>query len=370
MAYKDKRGGKHKGKWIAMWRVGTKPNGKPDYKRRYGFTREKDAKACEDEEKAKIALEGGLPATVRLAKVKDICKEYLDNRKDTIQISTFQNDLTHIDNHILPLLGNKLVIDIDYQTILKFRKDLLAKDLSNSRTNRIIGKFKSIYQFYTVNNGITKDPFLTLKNLKAEARKEPVFYDFKEFKKYISNCTDPIYYTLFSLLYYTGIRKGEALSLFWSDIDFDNKILNITKSVIQKVPAVPYKITNPKTRKSIRKIKLDVHTIKILKQHMNRQKEYAGFNLQKFVFGVNKPLSETTIYNRHKETIERANLKHMKIHGFRHSNASLLINNGADILLVSKRLGHSNIKMTLDTYAHLFPEKEDEVITLIDELED
>ncbi len=89
---------------------------------------------------------------------------------------------------------------------------------------------------------------------------------------------------------------------------------------------------------------------------MKEEKKY-GFNDNWFIFGSYKPLSETTIRRVADKAMLAANLKHITLHGFRHSHASLLINGNMNIKLISSRLGHSSVTETLDTYTHMFPEQ-------------
>lgn len=87
-----------------------------------------------------------------------------------------------------------------------------------------------------------------------------------------------------------------------------------------------------------------------------------------FVFGGIKPLSPTTIARKKDNYCKEAGVKKIRIHDFRHSHVSLLISKGVPITAISKRLGHSNIEMTFNTYAHLIPEDEIKTINVLDDL--
>ena len=97
-------------------------------------------------------------------------------------------------------------------------------------------------------------------------------------------------------------------------------------------------------------------------------KEY-GFNDNYFVIGDAFPISSNTISSRKNRNCEIAGVPQIRIHDFRHSCASLLVNNGANITVVAKYLGHTKIEETLNTYTHLFNSALNEVVNLIDELE-
>lgn len=101
---------------------------------------------------------------------------------------------------------------------------------------------------------------------------------------------------------------------------------------------------------------------------MNIKKKYDGFNDSWFLFEGHRPLPKTTITRKKDEYCKLANVKRIRTHDFRHSHASLLINNGANPTIVAQRLGHSDIAMTLNTYSHMFPNSQKEIIKLIDNL--
>ena len=100
------------------------------------------------------------------------------------------------------------------------------------------------------------------------------------------------------------------------------------------------------------------------------KKEYYGFNNDFFVVSDAKPIADSNIYAKRTKLAELANLKPIRIHDFRHSCASLLINNGANVTLVAKYLGHTKIEETLNTYSHMFSTALDSVVSVIDSLED
>ena len=100
------------------------------------------------------------------------------------------------------------------------------------------------------------------------------------------------------------------------------------------------------------------------------KKEYYGFNDDFFVVSVAKPIANSNIYIRRTKLAALAELKVIRIYDFRHSCALLLINNGANVTLVAKYLGHTKIEETLNTYSHMLSTALDSVVSVIDSLED
>lgn len=89
-----------------------------------------------------------------------------------------------------------------------------------------------------------------------------------------------------------------------------------------------------------------------------------------FLFGRSEPLSSSTVKRQMQDTIKKSGVKRIRVHDLRHSHVSLLLNNGANIVAVSRKLGHSDVQVTLRTYAHLLPETEDKLVNILDELYD
>jgi len=97
-------------------------------------------------------------------------------------------------------------------------------------------------------------------------------------------------------------------------------------------------------------------------------KKYVGFEDNWFIFGGLEPLSPSTIGRRKNKYCDKADVKKIRIHDFRHSHASLLLSKNVPITVISQRLGHSDINMTLNTYSHMIPKDEDKAIDILNQL--
>lgn len=202
---------------------------------------------------------------------------------------------------------------------------------------------KAIHQFKDVNQGNTK--------------KEMQFYTAEQFelfieaaKKHCKTVEDWNYYVFFYILFFMGLRKGECYGLTWNDID--GNIMHIRRSVSQKVKdddGNDY-VDSPKNHKN-RDILIPQQLITVLNAHKERQQEAAPeqFSEDFKICGYgNKAIRDTSVDNRNQQYADEAGLPHIRIHDFRHSHATLLINNNVNIVAISKRLGHSNITETVN----------------------
>lgn len=153
-------------------------------------------------------------------------------------------------------------------------------------------------------------------------------------------------------LYYldlsTGLRRGELLGLKWSDIVFENRTLEV-KRQIQRVNGVIQE-TAPKTRNAYRKILLPVEAVEILQQYREQQTLESEYVFSSPTGGIMEPDCARKMLKR---VLQRAGLDEMRFHDLRHTFATLALQNGVDVKTLSGILGHYSAGFTLDTYAHV-----------------
>ena len=245
--------------------------------------------------------------------------------------------------------------------------------LSTKYKNDIYKFLKSIMNYATVwyEFNFTKVyPKMTNFTNPNEIKKEMLFFTFEEFSKFISHAGDLKTKVIYEILYYCGLRKGELRGLQWKDINFDKKGLSITKQITDQGGTVKdFHFTDPKTKSSVRVLPIAKVLLDGLKMLKNEEEKAPDFNNNYFICGDAFPISSNTIANRKNAMCEKAGVKQIRIHDFRHSRASLLINNGATVPTVSKFLGHTKIEETLNTYTHLFSSALTGVVDVIDKLD-
>lgn len=196
------------------------------------------------------------------------------------------------------------------------------------------------------------------------------YFTLEEFKQFISFEDDLKFRCFFETLYFCGLRRGEARALTWNDIDFTDEQLRINKNcvTIGHESSSNYQLTSPKTKSSNRIIPIPTILLEDLKKLKEEDKKRYGFKNTWFVFGTDIPLKNSKLRIRKNVICDRANLRQIRIHDFRHSCASLLINNGANITMVAKYLGHTKIDETLNTYSHMYKSKLNDIVGTINKL--
>lgn len=198
---------------------------------------------------------------------------------------------------------------------------------------------------------------------KLEPKKEMQVWTAEEFTAFYAALNDVVlkndldhvkYRAFFHLLYETGCRKGEAEALYWSDFDFSKKTVSITKNITRKIEGMPYQVTTPKNAGSNRVVTLtDALCAELAAFYKKQKKEKKNVV---FAFGGEDPPSTQSIARVFAAATELAGVKKIRIHDLRHSCASLLISRGVSIVAVARRLGHSSVEETLNTYAHMLPD--------------
>ncbi len=281
----------------------------------------------------------------------DLYNEFYEYKKDKVKHSP----LTGYRNCIKSLTEfHRLKIrDIKVTHYLAWRRRIGDLDLADKTKNGYYKLLKEIinygtkwhdFNFASIYNKMEK---FTNPN---KLPKEMDFYTWEEFKQYLSVIDEPKYRCLFQTLYYCGLRRGELRGLSWDNIDFFNRELSVVKNVVQEGEGGKCYVTTPKTRTSVRTLPVPERVMKDLHELYLRDKKQYGFNQKWFVFGDKEPLSAHILRHQKNKYTQESGVKQIRIHDFRHSCASVLINNGASIMIVAKYLGHAKIDETLNTY--------------------
>lgn len=179
-------------------------------------------------------------------------------------------------------------------------------------------------------------------------------------------------------LYYiaivTGMREGELLALRWQDVDLEKGIIQVRFN-LKRVPNGGLALKRPKTKSSIRSIQLGVDSIEVLKKQKQRITEWKGATNglwqdtdHLFPSSVGTPMDPTNMLRFFRTILKDAGLPKIRFHDLRHTAASLMLNNGVDVLVASKRLGHAKPSITLDVYGHLIPSIQAEAADVMDNL--
>lgn len=249
---------------------------------------------------------------------------------------------------------DKRIQSITKPQLIKWRSDLATDPRFSTATKNItIGYVRSVFRFAHDVYAI-EDPSPVLKRLKktnSEIMAEMQTWTPEEFAKFQEKVSLPIYSLYFETLFWTGMRRGEAIALQKSDLD--GGWVNIHANQRTAVEGL-----KPTKTKQSRRIRLD-DTLAAKLEALKAASDGP------YLFGGDSPLSPTTINRVFVTAIRDSGVKPIRLHDLRHSHATWLINNGVNIVAVSKRLGHASIEQTLKTYTHLLKDTDDQMMDLI-----
>ena len=256
-----------------------------------------------------------------------------------------------MDSFVVPVFSNYKVTEITAADILKWQDALSAQGYSYKYKSAIRQAFIHFFNYlkiYDIPNPLSKVKGFRRLN---ERKKEMLFWTEDEFKKFIYTVDDLTYKTLFSFMYLTGCRKGEALSLHWTDLQ--NNSVKIEKTLSAKTVSKQYIETTPKTENSYRSVLLPPNLLDLLKQ----LKQQSSGDL---IFGGRQHLPFQTVTNNFERYIKLSGVKQIRIHDLRHSHVSFLINHGdnqlSTLYVIAQRIGDTP-EQILKTYGHLFPNR-------------
>ena len=298
---------------------------------------------------------------------------YYGYQKDKIKDSTLKTYRDRIK--YMGLLDNVELVNLNWDLYQKWRAQINKTNLCDRYKTDIQKFIKQVINFaekqwdFNLRKFYNKlEPFKTPGALK----KEMDFYEPEEFFKFISVVDDLRYKCFFELLYYCGLRRSEARGLQWKHIDFKNKLLTVSQQVLNPSnsnASTEWYISSTKTEASNRTIPIATTLLNDLEELKKSNERIAKFKQTWFVLGDDVPMATGRMYFYRDKYAERAGVRRIRLHDFRHSCASALISGSAPITAVSNFLGHSETTETLETYTHMFKKDLANVPKFFDTLE-
>lgn len=308
--------------------------------------------------------------------VNSLYIDYMKTKKSEVRITTYEKSKRILEGNILPTLGRLKLSNLTSFALNQWKLEITARDISIRTKQNIYAELRAMLNFAVKMEYLQKNPLSSVGNFKDiywESECESIqFYTADEFRLFISalkedctSITDYGFYIFFLIAFFTGLRKGEINALKWSDLSDD--FICVNRSVSQKVKGLFYE-GPPKNKSSRRTVQIPLLLVNELNEHKHRQMADNRFSSDFRICGGIKCLGDTSISNKNKLYAKKCNLNQIRIHDFRHSHASLLVNEGINIQEVSRRLGHSKIEITWNRYSHMYPRENERAIALLDSI--
>jgi integrase len=324
--------------WYKDWQ------GNRRHKVKRGFLRQKDAKEYENAFFNKEQTNTDMT-------LQSLYENYKDSYMCNLKKSTQETKINIYENHIIPYFKDSIISEISSHSIMMWQKTIRKKGLSKTYLKAINNQMSTLMNFAVRHYGLSSNPCLIAGSMGERQADEMNYWTLDEFNKFIDNVKEPGYHIAFMLLYYAGLRKGELVALTPDDVLKKEASISVNKTgswINGK-----FVVTDPKTKQSKRIVTIPQTVYDELEEYISRL-----YGIQSkdriFDFGSNNTL------NTYLEKIVKRidGIPKIRIHDLRHSHASLCIDMGINVLLLSKRLGHKNIETTLNTYGHLYPNKQ------------
>ena len=278
---------------------------------------------------------------------------YFADVENRLRESTIKNKRYVFDLKVTPYFKKKKMCEIKTSDIRAWQNELIKQGYAptylKSINNQLAELFNYAVRYYDLND----NPCRKAGSIGKSKADDMEFWTKQEFKQFLPSMDKkPEARMAFMLLYWTGMRIGELLALTYEDIDLEKRIISISKSY-QRLDGKDV-ITPPKTPKSNRKITIPPFLAEELKEYCSH---LYGIMPNERMFRFTKSYMEHEIVRGIKET----GVKRIRLHDLRHSHASLLVELGFQPLAIAERLRHEKIETTLNTYSHLYPNKQAEL---------
>lgn len=270
--------------------------------------------------------------------------------------------------YITPYFKGKDIRSIDKRTVAEWQDSLWAanrngKTFSNAYVTKLRTICQRFFKWCTERYDII-NPFQNLSMPKRrETRKELDFYEVEEFTKLIKVIDDTLWRTVFMFLFYTGCRVGEMQALSENDITPQGVVINKTYSK-KTLDGSPYKITETKNYKN-RIVPIPSVLSSALADYLKWK--HGNKISPTFLFGGEKPLALQSIRNHFDRYTAAAEVKRIRIHGFRHSYVSMCAHLGATPVIIAHLIGDT-IDTVMQVYTHIWSDDGAEIVRKIDEL--
>lgn len=288
-------------------------------------------------------------------------QEWHDGRRNIASStrSVYQYNLNH---HIKPFFMEKRINSIQPIDIKRFIDNLHAKKLSEATIKKNYNILNKFFNDLINLKLLSDNPCSGIEKPREVNKKIEVFTkeELLQFLKFAETHTR--YAFAFKLAAYTGMRRGELLALKWSDIDFENKTIRINKRIVKGDSEVKEQVVEGTKSNEGRTIKFSDELLQELIKHQQVQQYDKGINpmyqdLNLIICTINGTHVSVDNFSRQfRQTLKSSQInKSLGVHALRHTNATMLLLTGTPMKVVSDRLGHAGIQITMDTYAHLLP---------------
>ncbi|RKN86788.1 site-specific integrase [Paenibacillus ginsengarvi] len=349
--------------WSYIVDLGPDPStGKRRQKEKGGFRTKKEAQAAAAELIVQIEnSEYKKPVKQSLEKY---LIDWLESKRIGLKKNTFSIYKHHIEHHIIPAIGKIELAKLTPAEISTLYAMLISEKHLSEGTVRDTHKVLTAALGQALKWGmIIKNPASLVEKPKVN-RKELSVWDAEQAKTFLAFAKKHQNYIAFLLALGTGMRQGEILGLRWKDVDLDAGIIRIVQTLSHDGKELS---AGAKTKSGNRTISVDVELVKELRKQksrilMNRLKSEGMYTDHDLVIPTSKgtPITPRNLSRSYYLLLERSEVPQITFHDLRHTHATLLLTQGVHPKVVAERLGHADMRTTLEIYSHVLPHMQKE----------
>ncbi len=286
-----------------------------------------------------------------------LVENYMEDMQYRLKPTTMGNKKDIIDNKLLPYFSRLKICDIDTIKVRKWQNELISfrdkngKPYSQTYLKTINNQLSAILNYAVKHYRLPANPCKAAGSIGKSRADEMNIWTQEQYERFSKSIQKSSMKLAFDILFYTGIRSGELLALTPADI-LSSKRIAINKNYA-KIKGKEL-FLKPKTPKSKRCIAIPDFLYKDIQKYISK------------LYGIEKGdrifyFTKSTLDKEIKRIAEKIELPPIRVHDLRHSHASMLIEMGFAPLEIADRLGHESVKTTLDTYSHLYPDKDQQL---------
>ena len=294
----------------------------------------------------------------------DRCYKYINDNSQEWSYNTIVTSTSTIVTSIKPFFKDTLLNEVSIYQVQSFVNNLYRNFSATTAKNKY-GLLRTIlrecYRLKEINENITD----FIKIPKKDTTSNSDVYTKEEVKLLIEKLNGESIEIPILLMVLLGLRKAEALGLKWKDVDFENNIININQVLIYKGKE-GFSFKEPKSFKSKRSLHAPNELMKKLKNEKLRQNKLKLEGVLENEYDLVclnsnlTPYIDRVLNVNFSKFVKRNNLRKIRLHDLRHTNATIMLLSGTNMKVVSERLGHSNIEISMNRYSHILEEMDKE----------
>ncbi|WP_102706979.1 tyrosine-type recombinase/integrase [Terribacillus saccharophilus] len=348
-------------------------------KSRRGFSTKPEARLAAQEMEQKLL--SGLELTEDIL-IRDYLPTWLEEYKaGVVRKNTYQIHNRNIEKHLIPYFKKMKLRELKPITYQKFLNYLVDLGYSRRTVQIIHGTMRSAMERAKINQKIEFNPCdgaeIKTQKKRRSSKEELPYVTSDRVTDLLSAAYEYgyIYYVIFKILVETGMRKGEAAGLQWTDINLKEKTIKITNTLHFDAKNEEELFGDTKTYTSQRTIGIDDDLVKTLQFHIKWQNQNKLALSEKYAHNLNlvccrtdgTHLTKSTLFNAFSRILKRAGIDPLPIHGLRHTHAVMLLEAGASMKYIQERLGHKSMEITSDVYSHISKKLESQTLDMYEE---